>query len=76
MSTAQPATVTVEVQNTGNRAGDEVAQLCVHEQTPAVKRPIKELRGFQRISLQPQERRKVSFSVPATELAYYNEAAK
>jgi beta-glucosidase len=70
------ATVTVEVQNTGSRVGDEVVQLYVHEQTPAVKRPIKELRGFQRISLQPKEKRKVTFSLPASELAYYDEAAK
>ena len=68
--------MTIEVQNTGSRAGDEVVQLYVHEQTPAVKRPIKELRGFQRISLQPKENRKVTFTLPANDLAYYDEAAK
>ena len=76
ISAGQTANVTVEVQNTGSRAGDEVVQLYVHEQTPAVKRPIKELRGFQRISLQPKENRKVTFTLPANDLAYYDEAAK
>ena len=76
ISAGQSATVTIDVQNTGSRAGDEVVQLYVHEQTPAVKRPIKELRGFQRISLQPKENRKVTFTLPANDLAYYDEAAK
>jgi beta-glucosidase len=76
MSAGQTATVTVEIQNAGSRTGEEVVQLYVHEQTPAVKRPIKELRGFQRINLRPQEKRKVAFSLPASELAFYDENAK
>jgi beta-glucosidase len=76
ISEGQSTTVTVDVQNIGSRAGDEVVQLYVHEQTPAVKRPIKELRGFQRITLQPKENRRVTFTLPANDLAYYDEAAK
>jgi beta-glucosidase len=64
----------VEVKNVGKRDGDEVVQLYIHEMKPAVKRPKEELRGFQRIHLQPNETRKVAFSVPVEKLAFYDEA--
>ena len=57
-------TVRVDVQNTGKRAGDEVPQLYVHAVAPSVKRPIKELRGFERVSLKPGEKKTVTFTVP------------
>jgi beta-glucosidase len=63
----------VDVTNTGARAGDEVVQLYIHEHKPAVRRPIRELRGFERINLQPGETRKVVFTVPGPKLAYYDE---
>ncbi len=66
--------VSIEVTNRGSRAGDEVVQLYVHEMQPAVKRPIRELRGFQRIHLDPGERRAVTFALPAEKLAYFDEA--
>jgi len=66
-------TVDVDIQNTGKRAGDEVAQLYVHEVKPVVKRPVKELRGFQRVTLQPGEKRTLTFTVPAEKLAYWDE---
>ena len=64
--------VRVTVTNTGDRAGDEVAQLYYHAVSPSVKRPIKELRGFQRVSLKPGERRTVTFTLPAERLAFYD----
>jgi len=67
-------TVSIDVQNTGKRAGDEVAQLYVHEVKPVVKRPAKELRGFQRVTLQPGEKRTLTFTVPAEKLAYWDES--
>jgi beta-glucosidase len=66
-------TVSIDVQNTGKRAGDEVAQLYVREVNPVVKRPAKELRGFQRVALQPGETRTLTFTVPAAKLAYWDE---
>ena len=69
-------TVSLDVQNTGARAGDEVVQLYVHEVQASVKRPSKELRGFQRIGLQPKEKKAVSFSLPAADLAFYDEKTK
>src|SRR5262249_7314248 len=46
-------TVSVRVTNTGARAGDEVVQMYVHQATASVTRPVKELRGFARVTLQP-----------------------
>jgi beta-glucosidase len=64
--------VSVDVKNTGTRAGDEVAQMYVKHLDSAVERPIKELRGFQRIALQPGEARTVKFPLKATGLTYWD----
>lgn len=64
---------TVEITNTGKRAGDEVVQLYVHQVKSRVKRPAKELRGFERVSLQPGETKLVAFTLPAEKLAFYDE---
>ena len=67
--------VTLKVQNTGQRAGDEVVQLYLHSVNAPHARAIKELRGFQRLSLQPGETRSVSFDIsPQRDLRYYDEA--
>lgn len=65
--------VNVTVQNTGKVKGDEVVQLYVHDVVSSVKRPVKELRGFQRISLNPGEKQNLTFTVPADKLAFYDE---
>jgi len=70
------ATVSVEVENAGKRAGDEVVQLYVHAVRSSVKRPSKELRGFERVSLQPGEKKTVTFALPASALAFYDEKTK
>ena len=57
------ATVTVEVSNTGAKAGDEVVQLYVRDVVSSVTRPVKELRGFQRVSLEPGAKKTVTFTV-------------
>lgn len=66
-------TVQVTVQNTGKQKGDEVVQLYVHDVVASVKRPAKELRGFQRISLNPGAKQHLSFTIPAGKLAFYDE---
>ena len=66
-------TVSVDITNTGQRAGDEVAQLYVHDVASSVVRPVKELRGFQRLTLQPGEKRTVSFTLPTAKLAFWDE---
>jgi len=67
-------TAAVDVSNTGKRDGDEVVQLYVREVKPGVKRPVKELRGFQRIHLRAGETKTVTISVPAEKLAFYDES--
>lgn len=66
-------TVQVTVQNTGKLKGDEVVQLYVHDVVSSVKRPAKELRGFQRIPLNPGGKQILTFTVPADKLAFYDE---
>ncbi len=71
MQAADTLAVQVEVTNTGNRAGDEVVQLYVRDLVASVTRPVKELRGFERIHLAPGETRTVSFTLTAEDLAFY-----
>lgn len=69
------ATVSVTVKNEGKRAGDEVVQLYLAPVEPKRERAVKELRGFQRVHLQPGESREVSFSfVPQSDLRVFDEA--
>jgi beta-glucosidase len=65
--------VSLEVANTGKLAGDEVVQLYVHQVKSSVKRPAKELRGFQRIGLQPGGKKLITFTLPAEKLAFWDE---
>jgi beta-glucosidase len=66
-------TVRVDVANSGKRAGDEVVQLYVHDVEASVKRPARELRGFERVSLKPGEKKTVTFTLPAEKLAFWDE---
>ncbi len=61
------------VKNTGAAAGDEVVQLYCHDLYGSTPRPVKELKGFARVSLQPGESRQVSFQLPVNLLAFYDE---
>jgi beta-glucosidase len=68
------ATVSVDVTDTGPLAGDEVVQLYVHDLvSERVTRPVKELKGFKRITLQPGETRTVTFEVGFEQLSFLNE---
>ena len=60
---AGKAHVTADVTNTGTRMGDEVVQLYVRDVVSSVTRPVKELRGFERVTLQPGQRKTVTFTV-------------
>jgi beta-glucosidase len=65
-------TVSVDVTNTGARAGDEVVQLYVKHLGSVVERPLQELKGFRRMSLQPGETQTVTLPLAARDLAYWN----
>ena len=62
----------IMVHNTGQRDGDEVVQLYVHQQAASIARPVKELRGFQRIHLKAGEQRRVTFCIDREQLQYLN----
>ncbi len=65
------ARVSVEVSNTGKRAGDEVVQLYIRAEVSRATRPVMELKGFRRVTLAPGERRTVSFTLGAERLSYH-----
>lgn len=64
--------VEVDVRNVGTRAGDEVVQLYVHDQTASVTRPIKELKGFERVTLAPGESRTVRLTLGPDAFSLWN----
>jgi beta-glucosidase len=65
--------VSVEVENTGKRAGDEVVQLYIRDMAASVTRPVRELKGFERVTLKPGERRRVEFTLTPESLGFYNQ---
>ncbi|MEK3883262.1 glycoside hydrolase family 3 N-terminal domain-containing protein [Paenibacillus sp. PL2-23] len=66
-------TVTVEVSNTGERAGDEIVQLYIADLVSSVTRPVQELKGFMRITLQPGEAQTVAFRIEPSMLSFTGE---
>jgi beta-glucosidase len=75
-ATLQPGesmAVQVEVTNSGTRGGHEVVQLYLRDEVASVTRPVKELRGFERIRLEPGESRTVTFEVEVDDLAFWNQ---
>ena len=68
--------VTAEVKNTGTRAGEEVVQLYIGLRGTSVARPVRELRGFQRVALGPGESRRIEFTIGRDELAIWQSGTK
>jgi beta-glucosidase len=64
--------VSLQVSNTGARLGDEVVQLYICDEYASIPRPVKELKGFCRLPLQPGESRQVTFHLPVDLLAFYD----
>jgi beta-glucosidase len=64
--------VSVDVTNIGSREGDEVVQFYIRDEVSSITRPIKELKGFHRVSIKPGETRIVTFNVGPEELRFYN----
>jgi len=65
-------TVQLTVKNIGDRPGDEVVQLYTHDEISSLTRPVKELKGFKRVTLQPGEARTMAFILSTAQLAFYN----
>ncbi|HEY1200145.1 MAG TPA: glycoside hydrolase family 3 C-terminal domain-containing protein, partial [Niastella sp.] len=68
--------VSVEVNNTGDYDGEEVVQLYIRDKTASVTRPVKELKGFEKIALKKGESRTVSFTITMDDLKFYNKDMK
>jgi len=68
-------TVTVEVTNTGKMAGDEVVQLYVHQKAGSDSRPMRELKGFERVTLEPGQTRTVTLILGPAELGHWSTSA-
>ncbi|MBK8855042.1 MAG: glycoside hydrolase family 3 C-terminal domain-containing protein [Saprospiraceae bacterium] len=65
--------VTVEIQNTGNYPGEEVVQLYIRDLVSSVTRPVKELKGFQKVFLKKGEKKTLSFTLTPNDLSFYNQ---
>ncbi|HVT11761.1 MAG TPA: glycoside hydrolase family 3 C-terminal domain-containing protein [Fimbriimonadaceae bacterium] len=72
VSGSYPFTVSVDVENTGKRAGTEVVQLYTHQQVASVIQPLEELEGFQAVSLQPGEKKTVTFTLGFDQLSMWD----
>lgn len=66
-------TVTVNVSNTGKFDGEETVQLYIHDLVGTITRPLKELKGFQKVFLKAGENKKVSFTLSAKDVTFYNQ---
>jgi beta-glucosidase len=70
-----PTSFTVSVTNTGNMAGSETIQLYISDKHASVDRPVKELKAFQKVFLQPGETRDVRLTIGREALSFYDEAS-
>jgi beta-glucosidase len=68
--------VSVDIENTGAATADEVAQLYIHQQYGSTSRPVRELKGFERVTLAAHEKKTVHFSLGNDELTYWSTATK
>lgn len=68
--------ISCEVKNIGQFEGEEVVQLYINDEVASVTRPVKELKGFKRINLKPNETKKITFELPIEVLAFYDENMK
>ena len=73
ISSSQNATVRVDITNTGNRPGDEVAQLYIHQRISSVTQPVMALRSFRRVTLKPGEKTTVEFKLTPDALSIIDE---
>jgi beta-glucosidase len=72
MSGDAPATVSVTVRNTGNRKGADVVQMYLSDPSATVDRPLRELKGFERVELAPGESKTLTFPIDRRALSFYS----
>ena len=73
MAVDDELTLTIDVTNTGLRAGAETVQLYISDLKSSLPRPVKELKGFQKVFLKPGETQTVSFTIERSALSFYND---
>ena len=66
----------MEVTNTGSRRGDEVVQLYIHDPVASISQPVRRLRGFERVTLNPGERWTVTFTLDKSDFGFYDNRGK
>jgi beta-glucosidase len=76
MSPRGSVLASVDVKNTGARAGDEVVQLYLHDPVASLSQPVRRLRGFQRVTLGPGESKTVTFRVDASDVGFYDNSGR
>jgi beta-glucosidase len=69
-------TATVDVSNTGTRAGDDVVQLYIHDPVASISQPVRRLRGFQRVTLTPGANQTVTFTLDKSDFGFYDNRGK
>jgi beta-glucosidase len=67
---------TVDVMNTGNRAGDEVVQLYIHDPVASISQPVRRLRGFERVTLAQGQKRTITFTLDKSDFGFYDNRGK
>jgi beta-glucosidase len=73
---AGKVTINLDVKNVGNQKGDEVVQLYIRDNIASVTRPVKELKGFKKVTLEPKEKKTVTFKLSIDQLAFYDRYMK
>ena len=76
MSRNGSLTATAKVTNTGSRAGDEVVQLYIDDPVASISQPVRRLRGFERVTLEPGESRTVTFKLDRSDFGFYDNRGK
>ncbi|HEY4095108.1 MAG TPA: beta-glucosidase BglX [Baekduia sp.] len=76
MSPRGSVMASVDVQNTGSRAGDDVVQIYLHDPVASLEQPVRRLRGFQRVTLQPGEKQTVRFRLDASDVGFYDNGGR
>jgi beta-glucosidase len=67
-----PVQVSVDIENTGDRTADDVAQLYIHQQNGRASRPVRELKGFERLTLPPHQKQTLHFTIADKDLQYWS----
>ncbi|MDT4934938.1 MAG: beta-glucosidase [Pseudonocardiales bacterium] len=76
MRSSGAVTASVDVTNTGSRAGDEVVQLYLHDPVASISQPVRRLRDFERVTLAPHQTKTVSFRLDRTDVGFYDNSGR